>query len=161
MFKGDRNAKVGLGAYQHWVGTAGRFGTGETNDRGCRLLEYAKSCRLTLANTLHPHKLSRIAAWHAPNGQVHNQIDFILTSQLFKSSINDANTKSFPDADIGGDNDLVVIIIKLKLKTKRFTKSPRIRFDLEKLKNLKIADVIQARLCWKLKPSASLTAITV
>ena len=35
--------------------------------------------------------------------------------------------------------------IKLKLKTRRSTKSPRIRFDLEKLKDPKIAAVFQAK----------------
>ena len=35
--------------------------------------------------------------------------------------------------------------IKLKLKTERFTKSPSIRFDLEKVKDPKIAEVFQAR----------------
>ena len=59
----------------------------------------SKSHRLTLANTLLPHEVTRTAIWHAPNGQVHNQMDFILTSQHFKSSIK--KTMSFPDADIG------------------------------------------------------------
>ena len=35
--------------------------------------------------------------------------------------------------------------IKLKLKTKRFTKSSRIRSDLEKLKDPKIAEMFQAK----------------
>ena len=41
--------------------------------------------------------------------------------------------------------DLLLTIIKLKLKTKRFTKIPRIRFDLKKLKDPKIAEVFQAK----------------
>ena len=64
IVQGDWNAKVGPDAYQNWAGTAGRFGLGETNDRGLRLLEFARSHHLTLANTLHPHKLSRTATWH-------------------------------------------------------------------------------------------------
>ena len=88
--------------------------------------------------------MSRTATWHSPDGQVHNQIDFILTPQRFKSSINQANASSFPGADTGSDHDLVLKTIKLKLETKRFTKSPRIRFDPEKLKDLKIASVFQA-----------------
>ena len=74
--QGDWNAKVGPDAYQHWTGTAGIFGIGKTDDRGWRLLESAKSHRLTFANTLHTHTLSRTTTWHAPNGQAHNQIDF-------------------------------------------------------------------------------------
>ena len=102
------NAKVGPDAYQHWVGTVGRFGIGETHDREWGLREFANSYRLTLANTLHPDKLSRTATWYAPNGQVHNQIDFILTPQHSKSCINKTNTRSFPGADIGSDHDLVL-----------------------------------------------------
>ena len=34
----------------------------------------------------------------------------------------------------------------MKLKTKRFTKSTRIRFDLEKLKDPKIVEVFQAKI---------------
>ena len=64
--------------YQYWVGAVGRIGIGPTNDSGRRLLEFANSHRLILANTRHPYKLSWTATWHAPNGQVHNQIDFIL-----------------------------------------------------------------------------------
>ena len=90
------------------------------------LLEFAKSRRPTVADTLHSHQLSRTATWHAPNGQVHNQIDFILTSQRCKSNINKAKTRPFPGADIGSDHDLALTTIKLKLKTKRFMKSPRI-----------------------------------
>ena len=81
VVQGDRNAKVGHDAYHHWEGTVGRFGIGEINDRGWRLLEFTKSHRLTLANTLHPQKLSGTAILYAFNGQVHNQMDFILTLQ--------------------------------------------------------------------------------
>ena len=52
------------------------------------------------------------------------------------SSINKANTQSFPGAHVGGDHDLVLTTIKLKLKTERFTKRLRIRFDLDKPKDL-------------------------
>ena len=100
--------------------------------------------RLTLVNTLHPHKLSRTASWYAPNGQVHNQVDSILKPQRLKSSIDKTNTRSFRSADIGSDGDIVLTIVKFKLKTKRFTKSPRILFDLKKLKDPKIAEVFQA-----------------
>ena len=67
--------------------------------------------------------LSRTATWHSPHGQVHNQIDFILTPQRFNSSMSKANTRSFPGADDGNDHDLMLTTIKLKLKTKHFMKS--------------------------------------
>ena len=39
--------------------------------------------------------------------------------------------------------------IRLQLKTKRFTKSPRIRFDLEKLSDPEIVEVFQAKVAGK------------
>ena len=59
VVQGDWNAKIGPCAYKQWTGTLGCFGTGETHDRGLRLLEFASTHKLTLANTLHPHKSSR------------------------------------------------------------------------------------------------------
>ena len=61
LVQGDWNAKVGHDAYQHWAEIVGRLGIRELNNRGWRLLEFAKSHRLTLASTLHPYKLSRTA----------------------------------------------------------------------------------------------------
>ena len=141
---GDWNAKVGPDAYQHWAGTVGKFGWGETNDRGLRLLEFAKSNRLTLANTLHPQKKSRTVTWRSPNSRIQNQIDYILVPQRFKSSINKAKTRAFPGAEVGSDHNLVLTSLKLKLKTQRPTKSTRIRFDLDRLKDSNVAEEFRA-----------------
>ena len=145
IIQGDWNAKVGPDAYENWAGTVGRFGIGETNDRGLRLLEFTRGHCLTLANTLHPHKLSQTATWHSNNGQVHNQIDFILAPQCFKSSINKAKMKIFPGTNLGSDHDLMMTTFKLKLKAKHWPKNTHIDFNLEKLKDPKIAKVFQAQ----------------
>ena len=57
LVQGDWNAKVGHDAYQHWAEIVGRLGIRELNNRGWRLLEFAKSHRLALAYTLHPKVL--------------------------------------------------------------------------------------------------------
>ena len=145
VIQGDWNAKIGPDAYTNWAGTVGRFGIGTTNDRGLRLLEFANAHKLTLANTLHPHKQSRTVTWHSPDGITHNQIDFILTPQRYKSSINKAKTRTYPGADIGSDHDLVLCTMRLKLKNKRRDKRVRLRFDVEKLKDPKIAEMFQAQ----------------
>ena len=61
----------------------------------------------------------------------------------FKSSINKAQTRSFPGADIGSDHNLVLTRLKLKLKLNRGKRNPRIRFDLDKLKDQEIAKICQ------------------
>ena len=142
---GDFNAKIGPDAHAHWAGTVGRFGTGETNDRGLRLLEFASSHKLTIANTLYPHKPSRRTTWHSPDGKTHNQIDYILTPKRFKSSINKPKTRTFPGADVGSDHDLVLLTMKLKLKKNFKAGQSRIKYDLDKLKDQGVLDIFQAQ----------------
>ena len=77
IVQGDWNAKIGADAFANWKGTIGRFGLGETNDRGLKLLEFAKRHCLTAANTLFNHKAPRKSTWHSPDGRTHNQIDWI------------------------------------------------------------------------------------
>ena len=76
--QGDWNAKIDTDVHDQWRGTAGKFGVGKTNERGHRLLEFAKQCNLIVANTLHNHKMSRRTTWHSPDGLTHNQIDYIM-----------------------------------------------------------------------------------
>ena len=153
---GDWNARIGEDAFEQWAGISGRFGIGETNDRGIRLLEFASTYKLTLANTLFPHKASRKTTWHSPNNKTHSQIDYILFPSRFKSSINKAKTRTFPGADIGSDHDMVLMTIKLKLKKNRRPKNPRIRYDLEKLRDPDIAEMFKANVGGKF---AALTLI--
>ena len=40
-----------------------------------------------LANTFGHHKASRRWTWHSPNGQHHNQIDYILVRMRFRSGV--------------------------------------------------------------------------
>jgi exonuclease III len=145
IIMGDWNAKVGPDSFEQWSGTVGKFGWGETNERGIRLLEFAQSHRLTIANTLHPHKKSRTVTWQSPGGSIQNQIDYILVPRRFKSSINKAQTRSFPGVDIGSDHNLVLTRLKLKLKSNRSNKSSRIRFNLDRLKDPKVAEIFQAQ----------------
>ena len=146
VIQGDWNAKIGPDAYDQWPGTVGRFGVDETNDRGLRLLEFANSHNLTVANTLFPHKTSRRTTWHSPNGETHNQIDYILAPKRYKSSINKAQTRTFPGADIGSDHDMVLMTLQIKLKTKNQKRNPRLRFNLEKLKDPEVAEIFKAEI---------------
>ena len=102
IIMGDWNAKVGPDAYQQWPGTVGKFGWGETNDREMRLLEFAQSHCLTLANTLHPHRQSRTINWQSTGRrtgrfqtrQKHNQADLQLSLAHRKTSTSQTRTPS-------------------------------------------------------------------
>ena len=61
-----------------------------TNERWRWLLEFTSYNNLLLANTLGKHKASECCTWHAPNGTHHNQIDYILVQNHYRSGINRA-----------------------------------------------------------------------
>ena len=50
---------------------------------------------LVLVNTLGHHKASRRWTSHSPNGQHHNQIDYILVRKRVQSGVNSAEHKVF------------------------------------------------------------------
>ena len=68
-------------------------------------------------------------------GIYHNQIDYILVSKRFSTSVNINKTRAFPGADIGSDHDMMMMNFSLHLKNPKKNKFTRNKFDLEKLKN--------------------------
>ena len=81
--------------------------------------------------------------WHSPNGQHHNQIDYILVRKRFLSGVNCARTGSFPGADIGSDHNLLMIF-HLCLKRISKPKHTRLKFNLEKLEDPNVLETFQA-----------------
>ena len=143
---------MGPDAYPAWKGTTRKFGLGKANDRGLMVLKFAKFNDVVLTNTLHPQKPSWKATWHSPDGKTHNVIDYILINKRFQSSVNLAQTRTFPGADIGSDHDLVLTSVRLKLKKMRKGKSLRIKFDPDKLRDPDIATEFQATYGGKFAP---------
>ena len=150
IVQGDWNAIVGN---TNDVGrnAVGKFALGKTNPRGLRLLEFASKHSFTIANTLHPQKNSRKSTWHSPNGLVHNQIDNILMPQRLKSSIHKSSTRTYPGAVINSDHDLVLCNKRLKLRTQKAGKGKRIKYDVDKLSNVKTCLEYREELEKKLK----------
>ena len=65
--------------------------------------------------------------WTSPDGQHRNQIDYILCSQRWRSSIQSAKTR--PGADCGSDHELLIAKFRLKLKKVEKTTRP-FKYDL-------------------------------
>ena len=86
---GDWNAKVGS---QETPGVTGKFGLGIRNEAGQRLKELCQENALVIANTLFQQHKRRLYTWTSSDGQYQNQIDYILCSQRWKSSIQSAKT---------------------------------------------------------------------
>ena len=68
-----------------------------------------------------PHK-RRLYTWTSPDSQHQNQIDYILCSQRWRSSIQSA--KSRPGADCGADHELLITKVRLILKKVEKTTRP-------------------------------------
>jgi len=86
---GDWNAKVGS---QEIFGVTGKFGLGVQNEAGQRLIEFCQKNALVIANTLFQQHKRRLCTWTSPDGQHRKQIDYILCSQRWRSSIQSAKT---------------------------------------------------------------------
>ena len=108
---GDWNAKVGS---QEIPGVTGKFDLGVQNEAGQRLIEFCQENALVIANTLFQQHKRRLYTWTSPDGQHRNQIDYILCSQRWRSSIPSAKTR--PGADCGSDHELLIAKFRLKLK---------------------------------------------
>ena len=92
---GDWNAKVGS---QEIPGVTGKFGLEIRNEAGQRLIEFCQENTLVIANTLFQQHKRRLYTWTSPDSQHWNQIDYILCSQRWGSSIESAKTR--PGADL-------------------------------------------------------------
>ena len=89
------------------------------------------SIALVIANTLFQQHKRRLYTWTSPHGQYWNQIDYILCSQRWRSSIQSAKTR--PGADCGSDHELLIGKFRLKLKKVGKTTRP-FRCDLNKIR---------------------------
>ena len=124
---GDWNAKVGS---QGTPGVTGKFDPGIQNEAGQRLMEFCQENALVIVNTLFQKHMRRLYTWPSPYGQHRNQIDYILCSQRWRSSIQAAKTR--PGADCGSDHELLISIFRLKLKKVGKTTRP-FRYDLNQI----------------------------
>ena len=108
---GDWNAKVGS---QEICGVTGKFSLGVQNEAGHRLIQFCQENTLVIENTLFQQHKRRLYTWTSPDGQYWNQIDYILCSQWWRSSILSAKTRLGADCNL--DNELFIAKFRLKLK---------------------------------------------
>ena len=108
MHHGDYNAKV---RSQEIPGVIDKFGLGIQNEAGQRLTEFCQENALVIANTLFQQHKRRLYTWTSPDGQYQNQIDYILCSQRWRSSIQSAKTRT--GTDCGSDYELLIAKFRL------------------------------------------------
>ena len=127
FYQRDWNTKVGS---QELPGVIGKFGFGVQNEAGQRLTEFCQENTLVMANTLLQQHKRKLYTWTSPDGQYWNQIDYILWSQRWRSSIQSAKTR--PGADCGSDHELLVAQVRVKLN-KVWKTTRQFRYDLNQI----------------------------
>ena len=95
-----------------------------------KLIEFCQENTLVIINTLFQQHKRRLYTWTSPDGQYQNQIDYILCSQRWRSSIQLAKTKL--GADCGSDHELLIAKFRLKLEKVGKTTRP-FMYDLNPL----------------------------
>ena len=78
----------------------------------------------------HPLPTTQETTWTSPDGQHQNQIDYILFSQRWRSSIQSAKIRL--GADCGSDHELLIAKFRLKLKKVEKTTRP-FRYDVNQI----------------------------
>ena len=74
-----------------------KFSLRVPNEPGQKLPESCQENTMVIANTLFQQPKRQLYTWTSPDGQYRNQIDYVLCSQRWRSSIQSAKTK--PGAD--------------------------------------------------------------
>ena len=124
---GDWNAKVGS---QETPGVTGKFDLGVQNEAGQRLTVLPKNTLVLFQCLLPTTQEMTLNIWTSPYGQHQNQIDYILCSQRWRSSIQSAKTR--PGADCGSDHEL--LIAKFRLQWRKVGKTTRpFSYDLNQI----------------------------
>ena len=100
------------------------------NEAGQRLTEFCQENAPVIANTLFQQHKRRLYTRTSSDGQYWNQIDYILCSQRWRSSIQSAKTRL--GADCASGHELLIVKFRLKLKKVEKTTRP-FRYDLNQI----------------------------
>ena len=110
-------------------GITGKFGLGVKLSR-TKANRVLPRNSLVTANTLFQQHKRRLYTWTSPDGQHRNQIDHLLCSQRWRSSIQSAKKRL--GADCGSDHELLIAKFRLKLKKVGKTTRP-FGYDLNQI----------------------------
>ena len=95
-----------------------------------KLIDLCQENRRVIANTFFQQHKRRLYTQTSPDGQHWNQIDYILCSQRWRSSVQSAKTR--PGANCGSDHELLIAKFRLKLKKVGKTTRP-FTYDLNQI----------------------------
>ena len=79
-------------------------------------------------------------------------LEYILVRMRFRSGVNIARIRGFPEANIASDHDLLMMTFHLRPKRISKPKPTRLKFDLEKLKEHYVFETFKAMIGRKFAP---------
>ncbi|XP_065584177.1 craniofacial development protein 2-like [Artemia franciscana] len=143
---GDLNAHVGS-RQANGVRSLGIHGYGERCERGTRLVQFAQANNLVIANTLFRHKPSHVITWRSRDGRTSSQLDYLLVSSRWRSSIQNCRAYRGPDTGSkgGSDHTLVKMSVKIRLVARKRKEPPK-RFDVARLKDPTVVEQFRVQL---------------
>ena len=137
ILMGDLNAKIGSDnrGYSEIMGT---HGLGQMNENGELFAGLCADYSLVIGGSIYPHQRIHKATWRSPDLKTENQIDHICINQRFRRSMQ--NVRVFRGADVASDHHLVVTEVRMKLKKEWSSGSTRKRYNVDFLKDKRIAE---------------------
>ena len=111
----------------------GKYGCGNINDNGERLIDLCGTNNLVIGGTIFPHREMHKLTWISPNGRDKNQIDHIVINGKWRRSLQDVRVMRV--VDVASDHHIVVADIKLKLIKQSTHVNVKRKFDVGKLQD--------------------------
>ena len=101
---GDMNAKIGQDNINGEKIMGKHGAVGEMNENGELLVEFCEISELVVRGSLFPHKNVHKETWESPDKKGKNQIDHIMISQRWRSSLQDVRVMR--GADVGSGHTI-------------------------------------------------------
>ncbi|XP_046688330.1 uncharacterized protein LOC124374077 [Homalodisca vitripennis] len=141
---GDFNAKIGKEEQNNMV--AGKCGLHEeTSLNGERVCMFAEAQRLIVSSNCFPHKKIHLGTWKMPGRDSCNQIDHVLTSKRWATSIMDIKTCRGANCD--SDHYLVRGVLRHRIANTVKARKTRVeKWDVEKLADVNVRQQFQEEL---------------
>ena len=130
---GDFNARVGSD-HESWPICLGKFGVGNLNENGQRLLELCTQNNLCVTNTFYQTKPQHKVSWRHPRSKRWHQLDLIISRRCHLKNV--LITRSFQSADCNTDHSLVCSKIRLRPKKVHHARPPgKVRINTSETKH--------------------------